>query len=60
LQSQEVSVSLPVVQNYVVRSLAGDMAAAIKMEGNIIVDGIHRYVAGLLTNLMLCHRFKTG
>ncbi|QQZ42325.1 filamentous hemagglutinin N-terminal domain-containing protein [Pseudomonas sp. SK3(2021)] len=38
-------VSLPAVQRYVDRLLKGDVAPPIKMDGNIIVDGNHRYIA---------------
>jgi hypothetical protein len=38
-------VSLPAVQRYVDRLLNGDVAPPIKMDGNIIVDGNHRYIA---------------
>ncbi|HFQ2175816.1 TPA: DUF637 domain-containing protein, partial [Pseudomonas aeruginosa] len=39
------AVSLPAVQRYVDRLLRGDVAPAIKMDGNVIVDGNHRYIA---------------
>ncbi|MCR3876852.1 hypothetical protein K3Z98_28425 [Pseudomonas aeruginosa] len=39
------AVSLPAVQRYVDRLLKGDVAPAIKMDGNVIVDGNHRYIA---------------
>ncbi|MEG7360781.1 filamentous hemagglutinin N-terminal domain-containing protein [Pseudomonas citronellolis] len=38
-------VSLPAIQRYVDRLLAGEVAPAIKMDGNVIVDGNHRYIA---------------
>ncbi|MEO7731247.1 MAG: hypothetical protein ABIY55_09765, partial [Kofleriaceae bacterium] len=44
--SQQEKVSLPVVQNYVNRLLSGEVAPAIKVAGDVIVDGVHRYVAG--------------
>ncbi len=37
--------SLPAVQRYVDRLLEGDVAPPIKMDGNVIVDGNHRYIA---------------
>ncbi|MCS7051677.1 MAG: hypothetical protein NZL87_08695, partial [Thermomicrobium sp.] len=47
LQSQQSGgVSLPRVQQYVDRLLAGDVAPAIKVDGPMIVDGNHRYIAG--------------
>jgi hypothetical protein len=39
-------VSLRLVQQYVDKLLAGEVAPAIKVDGNIIVDGNHRYIAG--------------
>ena len=39
-------VSLPTVQSYVDRLLAGEVAPAIKVDGQMIVDGNHRYIAG--------------
>ncbi len=44
--SQQTTVSLPVVENYVQRLLGGEVAPAIRVAGNVIVDGVHRYVAG--------------
>ncbi|WP_232915293.1 hypothetical protein [Pseudomonas viridiflava] len=38
-------VSLPAVQRYVDRLLKGDVAPPINMDGDIIVDGSHRYIA---------------
>jgi hypothetical protein len=47
LQSQQPGgVSLPLVQRYVDRPLAGETPPAIKVDGKIIVDGNHRYIAG--------------
>src|ERR1051325_797220 len=47
LQSQQAGgVSLPRVQEYVDRLLAGESAPAIKVDGLMIVDGNHRYIAG--------------
>ncbi|WP_152227734.1 DUF637 domain-containing protein [Pseudomonas sp. SCB32] len=43
--SAQNAVSLPAVQRYVDRLLAGEVAPAIKMDGNVIVDGNHRYIA---------------
>jgi RHS repeat-associated protein len=46
-QSQQSGgVSLPMVQRYVDKLLAGDVPPAVKVDGNILVDGNHRYVAG--------------
>lgn len=47
LQSQQAGgVSLPTVQRYVDKLLAGEVPPAIKVDGNMIVDGNHRYIAG--------------
>jgi hypothetical protein len=47
LTSQQAGgVSLPRVQQYVDKLLAGEVAPAIKVDGNLIVDGNHRYIAG--------------
>ncbi len=46
LQSQQPGgVSLRLVREYVDRLLAGEVAPAIKVDGQIIVDGNHRYIA---------------
>ncbi|OEZ54716.1 RHS repeat domain-containing protein [Duganella sp. HH105] len=46
--TMQAAVSLPAVQRYVDRLLAGEVAPAIKMDGQILVDGNHRYIAGKL------------
>ncbi|RMQ27761.1 Filamentous hemagglutinin, intein-containing [Pseudomonas syringae pv. actinidiae] len=43
--SAQGAVSLPAVRRYVDRLLEGDVAPPIKMDGNVIVDGNHRYIA---------------
>ncbi|WP_437287730.1 RHS repeat-associated core domain-containing protein [Sorangium sp. So ce406] len=43
---QSGGVSLPTIQNYVDKLLAGDVAPAIKVDGRIIVYGNRRYIAG--------------
>lgn len=43
---QAKGVSLPRVQAYVDKLLAGEVPPAIKVDGNLIVDGHHRYIAG--------------
>lgn len=48
LQTQQQGVSLPIVKEYVQKLLAGSEAPPIKVDGNIIADGNHRYVAGRL------------
>jgi hypothetical protein len=40
------AVSLPMIQRYVDKLLAGDVAPAISKVGNAITDGHHRYIAG--------------
>lgn len=46
LPSQQGAVSLPRVQAYVDRLAAGSEAPPILVNGSIIVDGNHRYIAG--------------
>ena len=47
LSSQQTGgVSLPKVQQYVDKLSAGETPPAIKVDGNMIVDGNHRYIAG--------------
>ena len=48
---QSGGISLPLVQEYVNTLLAGDVAPAIKVDENIIVDGNHRYVAGRILGM---------
>ncbi|WP_437912409.1 RHS repeat-associated core domain-containing protein [Sorangium sp. So ce302] len=43
---QSGGVSLPTIQRYVDKLLAGEVAPAIKVDGQMIVDGNHRYIAG--------------
>ena len=43
---QRKGVSLPKVQEYVDMIRAGTQAPPIKVDGNMIVDGNHRYIAG--------------
>ena len=45
LSQQAGGISLPRVQQYVDRLLAGEMPPAIKVDGKMIVEGNHRYVA---------------
>ncbi|WP_225791936.1 RHS repeat domain-containing protein, partial [Aggregatibacter aphrophilus] len=44
------SVSIPAVARYTALIESGSPAPAVKMDGNTIVDGNHRMVAGLLCN----------
>jgi len=48
LKTTQGAISKPAVQNYVRRLEAGEVAPAIKVDGRVIVDGNHRYVAGRL------------
>ena len=48
LQTTQNAISKPVVESYVGRLQAGEAAPAIKVDGKVIVDGNHRYVAGRL------------
>ena len=46
LQTQQKSVSKPVIKNYADRIMKGETnVPPIKVDGNIIVDGNHRYIA---------------
>lgn len=46
ISQQPGGVSLPIVQNYVNKLLAGQVAPAIKVDGRMLVDGNHRYISG--------------
>jgi hypothetical protein len=48
MKTLQESVSLPMIKDYVAQLVAGRIAPAIKVDGNIIVDGNHRYIAGQL------------
>jgi filamentous hemagglutinin len=43
--SAQDGVSLPMIQRYVDKLLKGDIAPPIKMDGDVIVDGNHQYIA---------------
>ncbi|WP_232910572.1 filamentous hemagglutinin N-terminal domain-containing protein [Pseudomonas paralactis] len=43
--SAQRAVSLPAIQRYVDRLLKGDVAPPISMDGKVIVEGNHRYIA---------------
>ncbi|WP_448632298.1 DUF637 domain-containing protein [Pseudomonas gessardii] len=49
--SAQDGVSLPAIQRYVDRLLQGDIAPPIKMDGNVIVDGNHRYIAAKILGM---------
>ena len=49
--SAQNGVSLPAIQRYVDKLLAGDIAPPIKMDGNVIVDGNHRYIAAKILGM---------
>lgn len=46
LQTQQGAVSLPKVQSAVDQLAAGSPPPPIEVDGSIIVDGNHRYIAG--------------
>jgi hypothetical protein len=46
LRTQQESISIPMVQRYVKMLEEGQTPPAIKVDGDIIVEGNHRYVAG--------------
>jgi RHS repeat-associated protein len=61
LQTQQSSVSLPVIQNYVDRILLGENnIPPIKVDGNIIVDGNHRYIASRIAGVEIGIQQWTG
>ena len=50
LKTQQKAVSIPVIQEYVNRVLAGEVDMPdIKVDGDIIVDGNHRYITSRIT-----------
>jgi len=52
LNSQQLGgVSRPRIQENVNKILAGEKAPFIKVDGNMIVDGNHRYIAGRITGI---------
>ena len=52
LRTQQKSVSIPVIQNYVDRVLLGETnLPKIKVDGDIIVDGNHRYITSRITGI---------
>lgn len=52
MQTLQGSVSLPAIQRHVDRLLKGDIAPPIKVDGNVVVEGNHRYVAGKVAGKM--------
>ena len=51
-QTQQGSVSKPVIQRYVDRILSGETnSPAIHVDGDIIVNGNHRYIAGRIAGI---------
>ena len=53
LDSSRDAISGPAVNRYVDKINAGEKAPSIKVDGSFLVDGNHRYVAGLLTDKLL-------
>ncbi|SMG53018.1 intein C-terminal splicing region/intein N-terminal splicing region/RHS repeat-associated core domain-containing protein [Paenibacillus aquistagni] len=60
LKAQQVAVSLPVIQAYVDMALRGQTAPAIKVDNGILVDGYHRYIAGLVIGQIPAYRPYSG
>jgi len=56
-QTTQKAVSLPAIQRYVARLNAGEKAPPIKIDGDVIVDGNHRYIAGKMQGT-ICQRCK--
>lgn len=52
LETVQGVVSFPEIQCYVDRLLKGDVAPSIKVDGNVIVKGNHRYVAGKIVGIL--------
>ena len=48
MKTTQSAISQPAVENYVRRLERGDTAPPIKVDGKVIVEGNHRYVAGRL------------
>ena len=48
LRSRQHAVSWPKVQRFVERLREGEEPPAIQVDGDVIVDGYHRYVAGMI------------
>ncbi|MFL9867534.1 RHS repeat-associated core domain-containing protein [Paraburkholderia fungorum] len=48
MKTVQSAISRPAVESYVRRLEAGEIAPAIRVDGKVIVDGNHRYVAGRL------------
>jgi len=46
MRASQKAISLPIVQRNVDALLSGSPSPAIKVDGNVIVDGHHRFVAG--------------
>ena len=46
MMTKQASVSLPAIQRYVDKLINGHTPPPIKIDGNIIIDGNHRYIAG--------------
>ena len=46
LKSDQAAIFVPAARRYVDRVAAGDRAPPIRVDGSVIVDGNHRYVAG--------------
>ena len=51
LRTQQTRVSIPRIERYVRDMLNGDKFPDIKVDGDIIVDGHHRYIASRIANV---------
>lgn len=54
LKTQQKSVSIPVIQEYLNRIMNGEKdVPPIKVDGDIMVDGNHRYIASILAGIKI-------
>lgn len=51
LQTQQKQVSLPAIQRYAERLAKGEEPPSIQVDGGVIIDGNHRYIAGRLLGI---------
>ncbi|MBH5319866.1 Hint domain-containing protein [Paenibacillus sp. GSMTC-2017] len=60
LKSQQKAVSLPMIQRYVNMALSGQKAPPIHVDDGVLVDGYHRYIAGLIIGQIPAYRPYSG
>jgi len=61
LKTKQGSISLPMIQDYVNRVLAGETnMPPIRVDGDVIVDGNHRYITSMITGVDLETQQWTG